>query len=909
MSVSEAAAAPLMKIVLVGDARVGKSCLLTSWAHSTSSQDFSDSYEPTISPELTTKEVTWRRADGGKQAMRLQVWDMGFGEQEAASHFPVFVQGASAAVLLYDCTHPTSVDGVLHWHEQVKSVAGSDLLFAVVACKSDLQSAPGLVAKAKSFAESIKAIHVSTSAKQPSAGDDSLTVFESLARQLYAQRTGAQNHPLISAQNDSPAAEDSTTAKTAPVPVVKAQQPVAQQPQPEFPAPPEVKAQPAGSPLTLPGICKEDGSPTRRSMPSPRKSLPSDRQSFGLGGGNGDSPEVRVKLVLLGPPGVGKTCLAQRLAGVKDQQFQEEYIATPGPEFSTQQVQLHGRSLRVQVWDAAGQDLYENASVCENVLRGTDAALVIYDLTNRDSMAHVLVWMKVLRSYCSHKVAVAMVGNKSDLISRRAIPSAQSKHIADMLRVPSLECSARLDADLPGLLSMLLDKSRAQPNWAALDSINDNSPKAVTGLSGGAAFDPAEETKKALTPTAAAALLADRPLLSNIKAVIEPPNALIPSPSESPTRRSQRSEPSASSSPTAGVLERKAQMSKPNNLDPFRLTDARAPRSSMPSSMPLTADRARVPQHSVSDAQLRTVASAAALQPGGHLPKTAPERDPTPTVHPNPDSQPRGANGRQQSAVPRIAARSPEPVRSPELQARQAPRGLLTKPVTPMMQTPIVNTPTGQASSKLEQSVTDPMANTAPVLAVARAVQAPARVHGGLDTPSVVARPPGGLDTPGPAPGGITGIASSSSQPVAQAVAPSEAQGPRMVVQGGSALMPPGGRQVQPSVLQQNSAVRAVSPSMPHSGPGYAVGQSPGPQPLRQPVLGSQDRMRYATSPMGRPGATSHPPRLGAGPGGGAAYAPGGGPGRGLAGMAPQSKAPPAYGFNATPFRQGGYGR
>mmetsp|Transcript_17113 Transcript_17113/g.13902 ORF Transcript_17113/g.13902 Transcript_17113/m.13902 type:complete len:84 (+) Transcript_17113:209-460(+) len=57
---------PAYKVVLVGDAKVGKTSILSCWASGGSG--LSDYYEPTVSPELTTKDVS---VDG--RALRLQV--------------------------------------------------------------------------------------------------------------------------------------------------------------------------------------------------------------------------------------------------------------------------------------------------------------------------------------------------------------------------------------------------------------------------------------------------------------------------------------------------------------------------------------------------------------------------------------------------------------------------------------------------------------------------------------------------------------------------------------------------------------------------------------------------------------------------------------------------------------------
>ena len=48
------------------------------------------------------------------------------------------------ALLMYDLSDVSSVDGVDHWREQVRSLTGPSSVFVVVGCKSDLRTAPGV---------------------------------------------------------------------------------------------------------------------------------------------------------------------------------------------------------------------------------------------------------------------------------------------------------------------------------------------------------------------------------------------------------------------------------------------------------------------------------------------------------------------------------------------------------------------------------------------------------------------------------------------------------------------------------------------------------------------------------------------------------------------------------------------
>jgi len=191
------------KVVLVGDARVGKTSLLARWANN----EFSDEYEPTVSPELTTKDI----AVNGGNPLRFQVWDIGFGEPEFASQFPCFVAGCAAAVLVYDISDGGSVESMAHWYQEVRSLASSSCHFMIVGCKSDMDAAPGALQRAGEFSSSIGAEHLDCSATSRSA---CVRVFEMLA-QIFEKSVGPAKGTI-----GGPGAKGAVAAAPSPPPAV-----------------------------------------------------------------------------------------------------------------------------------------------------------------------------------------------------------------------------------------------------------------------------------------------------------------------------------------------------------------------------------------------------------------------------------------------------------------------------------------------------------------------------------------------------------------------------------------------------------------------------------------------------------------------------------------------------------------
>ena len=91
-----------------------------------------------------------------------------------------------------------------------------------------------------------------------------------------------------------------------------------------------------------------------------------------------------------GDSNVGKTGLLSRFT--KDE-FQADSKGTVGVEFATRQIEHDGKTIEAQVWDTAGQERYR--AVTSAYYRNAVGALIVYDVTNRDSFENCAKWLKV----------------------------------------------------------------------------------------------------------------------------------------------------------------------------------------------------------------------------------------------------------------------------------------------------------------------------------------------------------------------------------------------------------------------------------------------------------------------------------------------------------------------------------
>jgi small GTP-binding protein len=116
-----------MKVVLLGNSEVGKTCILTRLV----SGVFSES-APTIGAAFQTHMVTTPSG-----TVTLQIWDTA-GQEQYRSLSPMYYRSAQVALLCYDITNIPSFEAISGWVEELTAKAGKAIRILIVATKADL---------------------------------------------------------------------------------------------------------------------------------------------------------------------------------------------------------------------------------------------------------------------------------------------------------------------------------------------------------------------------------------------------------------------------------------------------------------------------------------------------------------------------------------------------------------------------------------------------------------------------------------------------------------------------------------------------------------------------------------------------------------------------------------------------
>ncbi|KAM8964664.1 ras-related protein Rab-2A [Sarcophilus harrisii] len=144
------------------------------------------------------------------------------------------------------------------------------------------------------------------------------------------------------------------------------------------------------------------------------------------------------KYIIIGDTGVGKSCL---LLQFTDKRFQPVHDLTIGVEFGARLVSIDGKQIKLQIWDTAGQESFR--SITRSYYRGAAGALLVYDITRRDTFNHLTTWLEDARQHANANMVIMLIGNKSDLDIRREVSKEEGEAFAQEHGLIFMETSAK----------------------------------------------------------------------------------------------------------------------------------------------------------------------------------------------------------------------------------------------------------------------------------------------------------------------------------------------------------------------------------------------------------------------------------------------------------------------------------
>lgn len=163
---------------------------------------------------------------------------------------------------------------------------------------------------------------------------------------------------------------------------------------------------------------------------------------------------AKVKFLTLGETNVGKSSLLCRFV---ENNFKEDLGPTLGVEFKQKEILIDNQPVLIQVWDTAGQERFR--TITPSYFQKVDGVLVIFDITDQNSFDNLSYWLNTLSVYTQlDKIVTVIVGNKTDLSSKRVVSAQQGQQLAEKSKLQYFESSAKSNSNVTEIFKYVAQK-------------------------------------------------------------------------------------------------------------------------------------------------------------------------------------------------------------------------------------------------------------------------------------------------------------------------------------------------------------------------------------------------------------------------------------------------------------------
>uniref|UniRef100_A0A7S0L119 Uncharacterized protein n=1 Tax=Coccolithus braarudii TaxID=221442 RepID=A0A7S0L119_9EUKA len=165
----------LIKLLLIGDSGVGKSCLLLRF----SDDSFTTSFITTIGIDFKIKTI---ELDGKR--IKLQIWDTA-GQERFRTITTAYYRGAMGILLVYDVTDESSFQNIRNWIRNIEQHAADNVDKILIGNKCDMVNDKVVdTSKGKALADEYGISFFETSAKNNINVSEA---FTSIAKNIKAR--------------------------------------------------------------------------------------------------------------------------------------------------------------------------------------------------------------------------------------------------------------------------------------------------------------------------------------------------------------------------------------------------------------------------------------------------------------------------------------------------------------------------------------------------------------------------------------------------------------------------------------------------------------------------------------------------------------------------------------------------
>ncbi|WFD30304.1 GTP-binding protein [Malassezia sp. CBS 17886] len=176
----------LVKLLLIGDSGVGKSCLLLRFCD--------DAWTPSF---ITTIGIDFkiRTIEVGDKRVKLQIWDTA-GQERFRTITTAYYRGAMGILLVFDVTDEKSFQDIRNWYKDVDQHASEGVRKILVGNKCDWEEKRAVSREqAEELANELGVTYVETSAKTNTNVDEAFFVLAGQVKDHLVEQGITSNAP------------------------------------------------------------------------------------------------------------------------------------------------------------------------------------------------------------------------------------------------------------------------------------------------------------------------------------------------------------------------------------------------------------------------------------------------------------------------------------------------------------------------------------------------------------------------------------------------------------------------------------------------------------------------------------------------------------------------------------------
>lgn len=162
------------------------------------------------------------------------------------------------------------------------------------------------------------------------------------------------------------------------------------------------------------------------------------------------APSLRIKIISLGGPGVGKSCLIKRYC---EDRFVGKYVQTIGVDYGVKPVTVDGSEVRVNFWDLSGAT--EFFEIRNEFYKDAQGGILVFDVSMKESFESLDSWLAEAAKFGANyrEFPITLCANKTD--KKRVVSEEEGRKYAAARGLQYIEVSAQTGTNVNEMFAQL----------------------------------------------------------------------------------------------------------------------------------------------------------------------------------------------------------------------------------------------------------------------------------------------------------------------------------------------------------------------------------------------------------------------------------------------------------------------